>query len=440
MIIYVTRENIKENFTNLGANVLIIPVLSQLSTHYVHNRISSIYLYCMDSGHEYVVGIHANDLDNIPIEIFYDNLPDRKYYSYNGKILQIDTIDIELLVWFYTGKTLFFTNDDTMIFNKYNSMHPEYGNIGDVMPIMRVLEYWALIRKWFTSNYNGETGDGFNFYNEVYHKSMIQIERNGIHVDRELFNGRFNKKVKQDIFYSEYNLCTLTGRPSNTFGGVNISALNKSDGSRKLITSRFSGGKLVEYDYDSYHIRLIAKLIGYTLPEGNLHKYFAKLYFNTDDITDELYNKSKAITFKQIYGSVDDQYSDIEFYIKIQEYIDRMWDNCQKDGYFKSPLVGRKFKYEWYDNMTPTKMFNYIIQSYETELNSMIIIQILQYLYKKKSKLIMYTYDAFIIDYCPDDGHETLHDIHKIVKSLGYPARISAGVNYHDMFDVTLSR
>ena len=32
--------------------------------------------------------------------------------------------------------------------------------------------------------------------------------------------------------YTEYNLYTSTGRPSNKFGGVNFAALNKEDGSR----------------------------------------------------------------------------------------------------------------------------------------------------------------------------------------------------------------
>ena len=39
--------------------------------------------------------------------------------------------------------------------------------------------------------------------------------------------------------------------------------MNKEDGTRSAFCSRFDSGALIEMDFDSYHVRLIAKLIGY---------------------------------------------------------------------------------------------------------------------------------------------------------------------------------
>ena len=98
--------------------------------------------------------------------------------------------------------------------------------------------------------------------------------------------------------YNHYNLYTSTGRPSNKHGGVNYAALNKEDGSRESFVSRFEQGMLLEFDYDAYHVRLIADIIDYNLPNGSIHEYFGKQYFGNDKLTKDQYEESKKITFR----------------------------------------------------------------------------------------------------------------------------------------------
>ena len=43
----------------------------------------------------------------------------------------------------------------------------------------------------------------------------------------------------------------------------NFSAMNKRDGTRNKIRSRFDGGKIVQFDYDAFHIKLLAKVFNY---------------------------------------------------------------------------------------------------------------------------------------------------------------------------------
>ena len=44
------------------------------------------------------------------------------------------------------------------------------------------------------------------------------------------------------------------------------------------------------------------------------------------------YKKAKELTFKQLYGGVFDQYKDLEFFKKVQVYIDDLWDTFQYGG------------------------------------------------------------------------------------------------------------
>ena len=61
--------------------------------------------------------------------------------------------------------------------------------------------------------------------------------------------------------------------------------------------------------------------------------------------------------------------------------------------------------------MNRNKVFNYLIQAYETESNIKKILLIQDYLLKKKTKLVLYGYDSFLFDFSNQDGVETLREI-----------------------------
>ena len=135
--------------------------------------------------------------------------------------------------------------------------------------------------------------------------------------------------------YTEYNIYTTTGRPSNKFGGVNYAALNKEDGSRESFVSRFERGMLLDMDFDAYHPRLIADIIGYDLPDESVHEYFAKQYFGKQEISAEEYEQSKKITFRLLYGGIDKDFEKIPFFCKTKKYIYKLWNEFKKQGYIK---------------------------------------------------------------------------------------------------------
>ena len=107
-------------------------------------------------------------------------------------------------------------------------------------------------------------------------------------------------------------------------------------------------------------------------------------------------------------------------------FIDDIWDTYQ---YGNSYSTANKVFTRSEENITRNKLFNYIIQSYETSTNVELLRLVLNYLENKKTKLVLYTYDAFLFDYNKDDG-SLIFDLSQI---LEYPVSIKHGKSYHGL-------
>ena len=134
------------------------------------------------------------------------------------------------------------------------------------------------------------------------------------------------------------------------------------------------------------------------------------------------------IVFQNLYGGIRKEYKDKPFFKEASQYINNIWTLLNEDG--KIHTVNNIFYLNKIENPNPTKIFNYIIQSYETSTNVKIILDIVEYLKDKQTKLVLYTYDAVLFDYSESDGVELLEEIKKIMK---YPVKIKKGLNYKEM-------
>jgi hypothetical protein len=64
--------------------------------------------------------------------------------------------------------------------------------------------------------------------------------------------------------------------------------------------------------------------------------------------------------------------------------------------------------------------------------------KLIPFIREYKSKLILYSYDSFLIDYNLNDGVEFLREVKKIIESNGtFPTSVSKGLNYNEMEDIT---
>jgi hypothetical protein len=128
-----------------------------------------------------------------------------------------------------------------------------------------------------------------------------------------------------------------------------------------------------------------------------------------------------------MYGGVWSEYANKPFFKEIAMLIDDIWDEFNYGKQYNTK--NRIFKPTG-DSISQTKLFNYIIQSTETSHNVEMLGEILKYLQDKKTKLVLYTYDAFLFDFSKEDGKEVLFEINRILK---YPTNIKQGKTYHNL-------
>jgi hypothetical protein len=162
--------------------------------------------------------------------------------------------------------------------------------------------------------------------------------------------------------------------------------------------------------------------VGYDFGEEDIHKAFAKMY-GVD------YQKSKELTFKQLYGGVFEQFKDLEFFQRVQIYVDDLWERFNKDGYIECPVSKHLYKRDKLDDMKPQKLLNYVLQNLETSMNVRILWDIFKSLKNRKTKLVLYTYDSFLFDF--DESEVGLiEEIKQIIKNYKLQIKESYGSNY----------
>jgi hypothetical protein len=221
--------------------------------------------------------------------------------------------------------------------------------------------------------------------------------------------------VANDTVYTSYNLYNITARPTNAFNGINFLAIPKDEKHRTCFVPK--NDYFVEFDFDAYHLRLIAKLIGYTFSDNkeSIHTQLAKQYFNTDTVTDEQYKESKVISFRQLYGGIESQYKHIDFFNHLSTFIDEQWNAYKRSGAIILP-TGRIFR--TVKGMNKLKLFNYIIQNTETKQNVKKINAIHELIatHNYASRLVLITYDSFLLDYSISDGKDALINIKNVLQ------------------------
>ena len=193
-------------------------------------------------------------------------------------------------------------------------------------------------------------------------KAFSNIERQGIKVTDDvcdIFDIRVKKHISDGKLYSQYNLLTTTGRPSNSFGTVNFAALPPEKRKSFIPENDY----LVEFVFDAYHLRLIANLIDYDFGEESVHEHFAKIY-NCE------YDEAKQKTFQILYGGIREEHKKLSsFFSKTYDYINKKWNEINTHNCVYTDIYRRKLLFENYEDLNRNKLFNYLIQSYETENN-----------------------------------------------------------------------
>jgi len=326
----------------------------------------------------------------------------------------------------------------------------KYKNIDDrvdvnyIIPVSKHIELFEKnYKKMRSSMTDFYIDESFSQLNGIITETLAEVESNGLYVDVIKFNEFFKEKEieqKSNFVYTEYNLFTSTGRPSNRFGKINYAALNKEDGCRSAFVSRFGDdGMLLSIDYSAYHPHIIANLINYKLDLSlNIYEYLAKQYFEKEEITVEDLKKAKNLTFQNLYGGVREEYKNIDYFKKVDEYITHRWDFFNQNQYVETPIFKRRITNKHIHDANPNKLFNYLLQAAETEFSIQNINRVNHYLKNKKSKVVLYTYDSILVDVCKDDKKDTLVNIKTIMVDNQFPVKCHIGKNYQDLVSIDI--
>ena len=312
----------------------------------------------------------------------------------------------------------------------HRDFYIKWGNmpiLNEIIPITKHYErcqcLYNLVKDYFDLESNVALQNAFV---EAYKK----VEEVGIKVDLACFNKRFELKQKEcslsgNTVYSWYNTYNLTGRPTNSFNGLNFLAIPKEQDFRECFVP--GNDFLVEFDFDAYHLRLICRLIGFEPPKESFHNYLGRHYFGVEELTPDQYKESKAITFKQLYGGIEAAYKDIDFFASLTEFIEKQWKLYRDQKALTLP-TGRILRS--LPGMNKLKLFNYIVQNLETMENIEKITAINALLERKQTKLILITYDSFLFDFSQADGKDLLKEIKARLESGGLVVKHRWGQNY----------
>ena len=396
------NKQLRKHISQLqGERVMVYPILTSLDKHSIHTRISALII--SDGTLDLFINYHNIDATKIDQKVEFHNFKEvyivgMKDFLYHYDFLP-NMYDLEMSL-FWQGKN--FDVDEKPIYTIFRRRQAPKAN--DLIPIWKHYEQFQDWKKIF--------GDSkISKFSQLYSKSLGWVEKNGLYTN-------------MGYEYTRYNPLTITSRPSNTFKGTNYAALKKDDGVRSRFISRFENGKLYQLDFDGYHIRLIAKLIGVDIPlDKKAHEWLANQYGK--DLSE-----AKAITFRQLYGGIEDEYYHIPFFKKTSDYINSMWLDFLRNREVVTPILQRKIKFD--ENLNKNKLFNYVLQALETERNILILDKLSKINLNQKSVPILYTYDSILFD-VDENEDNYIKEVKRIMEKDGFPTQLEVGNNYDNM-------
>jgi DNA-directed RNA polymerase subunit L len=426
---------------------LIYVRLSDDEKHVMNNRIS--FIYVKSKKYEWVINVNNGDGLGIKVEALgqlLNTIHPQLIFNYKAisQILNFTKgFDVDLAKFIEYGYHDIELGDNGL--NQfYKSKFKGEPFLNDSIPMVKQIELIQQYVSKFSLNVNKNS---IKYIDDVT-KAFGYIESSGLKIDGDyVLNYNPVHLTKDNMVYTQYNLMTSTLRPSNRYGGVNYAALKKDTGERKAFISRFDGGELISCDYEAYHPRLLMDIIYQMKLNSNADVkemqwikdfYGSGLDFYTwigNQIGIEDRNEVKTLIFQNLYGGIRNELLEIKYFKEIQHLTNLLSETIVKNKAIFTHSYHIQFGIERLEPITPAKVLNYYIQAYETERNIKKILKIKEKLEGKHTKLILYTYDAFVFDVYPSEKQYLYTDIIPILKGgYGrYQVKTTTGKNYDEL-------
>jgi hypothetical protein len=427
---YIIEKQDQLDQLHIGEDTFIHIIPTNENYHPALQNISLIYIRWIKGHKGYILCVDHSESLSLSITDILDKLSkvnnvytlDKKAVLHHFPTLSPQLIDVQLINSYQHYQEInieqYESKVETDFKRKYYTESPS-----TLIPIAKHYEKYENVYDHIEQTINkiSEDLEPYAFLNHYVAPLFYSIEKQGIKLNKEPFIEHFktlpNPKfsVSKGKIYTQYNLNTLTGRPSNAFNGINFAALNKTNGERAAFIPE--NDFLVEIDFKAYHPTIIAKLAGYEFT-GNIYDQLANEFSGSTPET------IKELVFQQLYGGVRKDFQDKPFFKQVNDYTNRLWSDNGVIG----TQFGKRFTKEMIENPTPQKLLNYIVQNTETVFNVVQFSAIVNFLKDKKTKIILYTYDSILLDY---DSSETL--LNSITSLLKFNYSTKTGHNYAEI-------
>jgi hypothetical protein len=427
---YIIERKDQLDQLHIGEDIFMQVIPTNENYHPALQNISLIYIRWTKGHKGYILCVDHSESLSLSITDILDKLSkvdkvyvlDKKAVLHHFPTLSPQLIDVQLINSYLHLQNInveqYESKVETDFKRKYYTAEPS-----TLIPIAKHYEKYENVYDHIEQTINkiSEDLEPYAFLNHYVAPLFYNIEKQGIKLSKEPFIEHFkdlpNPKfsVSKGKIYTQYNLYTLTGRPSNAFNGINFAALNKTNGERSAFIPE--NDTLVEIDFKAYHPTIIAKLAGYEFT-GNIYDQLANEFPGPTPET------IKELVFQQLYGGVRKDFQDKPFFKQVYNYTNQLWSNEGATG----AQFGKRFTKEMIENPTPQKLLNYIVQNTETIFNVVQFSAVANLLKDKKTKIILYTYDSILLDY---DSSENLLD--SITSLLKFNYSTKSGQNYAEI-------
>ena len=427
---YIIEKQDQLDQLHIGEDTFIHIIPTNENYHPALQNISLIYVRWIKGHKGYILCVNHSESLSLSITDILDKLSkvnnlyvlDKKAVLHHFPTLSPQLIDVQLISSYHTLQNInveqYESKVETDFKRKYYTEAPS-----TLIPIAKHYEKYENVYDHIEQTINkiSEDLEPYAFLNHYVAPLFYNIEKQGIKLSKDPFieyfkdlpNPKFS--VSKGKIYTQYNLNTLTGRPSNAFNGINFAALNKTNGERAAFIPE--NDFLVEIDFKAYHPTIIAKLAGYEFT-GNIYDQLANEFSGSTPET------IKELVFQQLYGGVRKDFQDKPFFKQVNDYTNQLWSNEGAIG----TQFGKRFTKEMIENPTPQKLLNYIVQNTETIFNVVQFSAVINFLKDKKTKIVLYTYDSILLDY---DSSETL--LNSITSLLKFNYSTKTGHNYAEI-------
>ena len=429
---YIIEKQDQLNQLHIGEDVFIHIIATNENYHPALQNISLIYIRWIKSHKGYILCVNHSESLSLQLADILARLSkvnniytlDKKAVLHHFPTLSPQLIDVQLISSYYTIQDInidqYESKVETDFKRKYYTDEPS-----TLIPIAKHYEKCENVYDHIERVIRivSENIDEYAFLNHYMIPLFYNIEKQGIKLSKEPFieyfktlpNPKFS--VSKGKIYTQYNLNTLTGRPSNAFNGVNFAALNKTNGERAAFIPE--NDILVEIDFKAYHPTIIAKLAGYEFT-GNIYEQLSLQFPGSTPET------IKELVFQQLYGGVRKEFQDKPFFSEVNNYTNQLWKDAENGAI--GAQFGKRFTKQIIENPTPQKLLNYIVQNTETIFNVVQFSAVMNLLKDKNTKIILYTYDSILLDY---DSSENLLD--SITSLLKFNYSTKTGGNYAEI-------